>query len=158
MTNLCKLFVTRLCKSILYSTYELPIIGFIAFMFQITRLLSFAALPDVIHAVAKYEVEHEPREIFFFREGSIVMWNISDLECGNLLQFLRSYEQNQYMEELVHTESELMTYTYAESGYLYYYFFISLFFSHIYVPRTITLCYSIMKKSVKQTECSVESE
>ncbi|XP_039313287.1 glutathione synthetase isoform X2 [Solenopsis invicta] len=27
------------------------------------------ALPDVIHAVAKYEVGHEPREIFFFREG-----------------------------------------------------------------------------------------
>lgn len=73
-------------------------------------------LPDVIHAVAKYEVGHEPREIFFFREGSIVMWNISDLECGNLLQFLRRYEQNRYMEELVHTESELMNYNYADLG------------------------------------------
>ncbi|XP_077254923.1 required for meiotic nuclear division protein 1 homolog isoform X1 [Temnothorax americanus] len=77
---------------------------------------SIDPLPDVIHAVAKYEVGHEPREIFFFREGSIVMWNISDLECGNLLQFLRRYEQNRYMEELVHTESELMNYTYADSG------------------------------------------
>ncbi|KMQ97831.1 glutathione synthetase [Lasius niger] len=74
------------------------------------------ALPDVVHAVAKYEVGHEPREIFFFREGSIVMWNISDLECGNLLQFLRNYEQNRYMKELIHTESELMHYTYADSG------------------------------------------
>lgn len=74
------------------------------------------SLPDVIHAVAKYEVAHEPREIFFFREGSIVMWNISDLECGNLLQFLRNYEQNRYMKELIHTESELMHYTYSDSG------------------------------------------
>ncbi|XP_014476170.1 PREDICTED: required for meiotic nuclear division protein 1 homolog isoform X2 [Dinoponera quadriceps] len=74
------------------------------------------SLPDVIHAVAKYEVGHESREIFFFREGSIVMWNISDLECGNLLQFLRCYEQNRYTEELIHTESELMTYAYADFG------------------------------------------
>jgi len=73
-------------------------------------------LPDVVHAIAKYEVGHESREIFFFREGSIVMWNISDLECGNLLQFLRRYEKNRYMEKLVHTESELMNYTYADSG------------------------------------------
>lgn len=77
---------------------------------------STSPLPDVIHAVAKYEVGHEPREIFFFREGSIVMWNISDLECGNVLQFLRRYEQNRYTEELVQTESELMNYTYADSG------------------------------------------
>lgn len=74
------------------------------------------SLPDVIHAVAKYEVEHEPREIFFFREGSIVMWNISDLESGNLLQFLRRYEHNRYLEELIHSESELMNYTYADPG------------------------------------------
>ncbi|XP_012228885.1 glutathione synthetase-like [Linepithema humile] len=74
------------------------------------------AVPDVIHAVAKYEVEHEPREIFFFREGSIVMWNVSDLESGNLLQFLKRYEQNCYTEEVIHTETEFMNYTYADSG------------------------------------------
>lgn len=73
-------------------------------------------VPDVIHAVAKYEIEHESREIFFFREGSIVMWNVSDLESGNLLQFLKRYEQNRYAEEMVHTETELMNYTYADSG------------------------------------------
>lgn len=81
-------------------------------------------MPDVIHAVAKYEVGREPREIFFFREGSLVMWNISDLECGNLLQFLKQYEHDSYTEELIHTESELMTYTYADTGYT---FFISFF-------------------------------
>jgi len=72
-------------------------------------------------------VGHESREIFFFREGSIVMWNISDLECGNLLQFLKRYEQNRYIEELVHTESELMNYTYADPGYFYLFFFFITF-------------------------------
>ncbi|XP_043663649.1 required for meiotic nuclear division protein 1 homolog isoform X1 [Vespula pensylvanica] len=73
-------------------------------------------LPDVIHAIAKYEVGHEARELYFFREGTIVMWNVSDLESGNILQFLKHYEENSYTLELIHAESELMTYTYTESG------------------------------------------
>lgn len=77
---------------------------------------SNTSVSDVVHAIAKYEVGYEPREIFFFREGSIVMWNISDLECGNILQFLKNYEQHRYSDELVNTESELMNYTYADSG------------------------------------------
>ncbi|XP_026297982.1 glutathione synthetase isoform X2 [Apis mellifera] len=74
------------------------------------------ALPDVVHAVAKYEVNHEPREIFFFREGTIVMWNISEIECENLLEFLKKYEQNRYMDFDVQSESEVMCYNYAEHG------------------------------------------
>ncbi|XP_046830361.1 uncharacterized protein LOC124429293 isoform X3 [Vespa crabro] len=74
------------------------------------------ALPDVIHAIAKYEIGHEPRELYFFREGTVVMWNVSDLESGNILQFLKFYEENSYTLELIHAESELMTYTYTESG------------------------------------------
>jgi len=103
----------------------------------------FAALPDVIHAVAKYEIGHEPREIFFFREGSIVMWNISDLECGNLLQFLRNYEQNHYTKDLIHSESELMHYTYADFGYLL--FIITITFMYIlYINNSM---YKIKYKS-----------
>lgn len=74
------------------------------------------SLPDVVHAVAKYEVNHEPREIFFFREGTIVMWNISEIECENLLEFLKKYEQNRYMDFDVQSESEVMCYNYAEHG------------------------------------------
>lgn len=77
---------------------------------------STSSLPDVIHAVAKYEVNHEPREIFFFREGTIVMWNISEFECDNVLKFLKKYEQNRYMEYIVKSESELMCYGYADYG------------------------------------------
>nr|XP_012153748.1 PREDICTED: glutathione synthetase-like [Megachile rotundata]XP_012153749.1 PREDICTED: glutathione synthetase-like [Megachile rotundata]XP_012153750.1 PREDICTED: glutathione synthetase-like [Megachile rotundata]XP_012153751.1 PREDICTED: glutathione synthetase-like [Megachile rotundata]XP_012153752.1 PREDICTED: glutathione synthetase-like [Megachile rotundata] len=76
----------------------------------------FTALPDVIHAVAKYQVEHEPREIFFFREGTVVMWNISDLESENILNFLKQYEENCYMATIVQSESEMMCYSYADNG------------------------------------------
>ncbi|XP_047344338.1 required for meiotic nuclear division protein 1 homolog isoform X1 [Vespa velutina] len=78
--------------------------------------ISTNPLPDVIHAIAKYEIGHEPRELYFFREGTVVMWNVPDLESGNILQFLKLYEENSYTLELIHAESELMTYTYTESG------------------------------------------
>lgn len=77
---------------------------------------STSSLPDVIHAVAKYEVEHESRELFFFREGTVVMWNISDLEGANILQLLQKYEQNRYKESIVQSESETMCYSYADTG------------------------------------------
>ncbi|XP_015512535.1 required for meiotic nuclear division protein 1 homolog [Neodiprion lecontei] len=77
---------------------------------------SSESMPDVIHAVAKYEVETEPREVYFFREGTVVFWNMSELESGNLLRFLKSYEQHSYADKLVQSESELMLYTHLESS------------------------------------------
>ncbi|CAH1987664.1 unnamed protein product [Acanthoscelides obtectus] len=67
---------------------------------------------DVVHAVAKYRVGKEPREIFFFREGSVVLWNITDLESSNILTFLRQFEEDSYSERLVQNESEVMNYKY----------------------------------------------
>ncbi|XP_054003223.1 required for meiotic nuclear division protein 1 homolog [Hylaeus anthracinus] len=75
-----------------------------------------SSLPDVIHAVAKYEIETEPREIFFFREGAIVMWNISTYESSNILEFIKEYEDNRYFENIVQAESEVMSYSYADIG------------------------------------------
>lgn len=49
--------------------------------------------PDVLYAVAKYQVGKEPRDIYFFREGTVVMWNFSDMESSNILLFLKNYEQ-----------------------------------------------------------------
>lgn len=72
--------------------------------------------PDVIQAVPKYEVGQEPREIYFFREGTVVMWNISELELGNVLQFLKNYEDNSYAADLTNAEGEIMSYTYSEKG------------------------------------------
>ncbi|XP_076224494.1 glutathione synthetase isoform X2 [Nomia melanderi] len=76
----------------------------------------FTAFPDVIHATARYEIEFEPREVFFFREGTVVMWNISELEYGNIVNFLKKYEDNPYAESTVQLERETMTYTYADTN------------------------------------------
>lgn len=66
--------------------------------------------------MAKFDVNYEQREVFFFREGTIVAWNISELECENILEFLKKYEQNRYMEYIVKSESEVMCYSYADHG------------------------------------------
>jgi uncharacterized Rmd1/YagE family protein len=49
--------------------------------------------PDVLHATAKYKVGAEPRDIYFFREGTVVMWNCSDMESSNVLNFLKDFEE-----------------------------------------------------------------
>lgn len=74
--------------------------------------------PDVVHAVAKIQVQNEPREIFFFREGSVVLWNVTDLESGNILAFLRKFEMDSYSDKLVQSEAEVMNYRYSEEGYV----------------------------------------
>lgn len=48
---------------------------------------------DVLFATAKYQVGNEPRGIYFFREGTVIMWNFSDLEISNILAFLKNFEE-----------------------------------------------------------------
>uniref|UniRef100_T1PJT1 Putative ACR protein n=1 Tax=Musca domestica TaxID=7370 RepID=T1PJT1_MUSDO len=67
---------------------------------------------DVLYVTAKYQVGGEDRDIFFFREGSVVMWNFNDIETNNILSFLRSFEKEAYLRPLVRSESEVMPYTY----------------------------------------------
>ncbi|XP_045466150.1 required for meiotic nuclear division protein 1 homolog isoform X1 [Harmonia axyridis] len=71
---------------------------------------------DVVVASAKYQLEEEPRDIFFFREGSVVMWNVNDLESSNLLSFLRQYENDSYSNQLIEGENEIMTYKHQEGS------------------------------------------
>ncbi|XP_049767533.1 required for meiotic nuclear division protein 1 homolog [Schistocerca cancellata] len=75
------------------------------------------AEPDVLQVTARYTVGSEPRDIFFFREGTTVFWNVSELECTNVLSFVKPYEENSYDERLVNQESELMEYTYIDVGH-----------------------------------------
>lgn len=49
--------------------------------------------PDVLYATAKYQVGNEPRGVYFFRKGTVVMWNVSDMESSNILGFLKKFEQ-----------------------------------------------------------------
>lgn len=71
---------------------------------------------DVVVATAKYQVQNESRDIFFFREGSVVMWNVNDMESSNLLSFLKSYETDSYTKQLIQGENEIMTYKHQEDG------------------------------------------
>uniref|UniRef100_A0A1B0CAM9 Uncharacterized protein n=1 Tax=Lutzomyia longipalpis TaxID=7200 RepID=A0A1B0CAM9_LUTLO len=71
--------------------------------------------PDVLYVSAKYQVDKEPRDIFFFREGTVILWNIGELESSNVLSFLRQYEHDSYDENTVAGESEQMVYNYVAS-------------------------------------------
>ncbi len=69
---------------------------------------------DVLHVSARYQVDREPREIYFFREGSVVFWNVSELERKNVLKFLKDYEDESYDKEIVAEGNERMVYAYTE--------------------------------------------
>ncbi|GBM61523.1 Required for meiotic nuclear division protein 1 [Araneus ventricosus] len=71
---------------------------------------------DVIHVNAKYKIEEEPRQIYFFSEGSVVFWNVPELEQQNVLRFLKPFETNPYDPELVSAENEHLDYLYSEKA------------------------------------------
>ena len=39
---------------------------------------------DALQVEARYRISDEPREIFFFREGSVVFWNVPEVEVRNV--------------------------------------------------------------------------
>ncbi|KAK7070627.1 Required for meiotic nuclear division protein 1, partial [Halocaridina rubra] len=69
---------------------------------------------DVLHMVATYRVGSENREIYFFREGSVVFWNVAELECKSIMLFLKKYEVGSYKPEMIDEESESLSYTYSD--------------------------------------------
>jgi uncharacterized Rmd1/YagE family protein len=71
---------------------------------------------NAIHAVAKYRVTPENRRLFFFREGSVVMWNCPLVERHAILNFLKCFEEQSYDEPIVKEELEVMHYTYTDNG------------------------------------------
>lgn len=74
-------------------------------------------MENVLHVIARYAVSSEPRQLFFFREGTTVFWNVSELESTNVLLFIKQFEENSYDERLVQQECEVMDYTYVGSGH-----------------------------------------
>ncbi|XP_026467974.1 required for meiotic nuclear division protein 1 homolog [Ctenocephalides felis] len=88
-------------------------------LYEAQRFLSsanYACSPDVIHATAKFQVGNEPRNIFFFREGCMVLWNVTDLESSNLMSFIKEFEEDSYSDAMVEEESEQMTYYTSDKG------------------------------------------
>lgn len=68
--------------------------------------------PDFLYATAKIKFDDEPRDIFFFREGSVVLWNCTELECSNVLAHLQPFEIDAYNRALIAEESDCMAYNY----------------------------------------------
>lgn len=69
---------------------------------------------DVLHVRSKYNVKPEPRDIFFFREGSVVLWNCSEPEAQNVLRNLKQFEIGPYDETVIKAEKEYMNYAYVD--------------------------------------------
>lgn len=80
-----------------------------------TRKFYTEAGEDVLHVRSKYNVETtEPRDIFFFREGSVVFWNCDEPETKSVLRNLKQFEMGPYNEDVVKDEKEVMNYAYVE--------------------------------------------
>nr|XP_050047834.2 required for meiotic nuclear division protein 1 homolog [Dermacentor andersoni] len=77
-------------------------------------------LTDVLYASAKYQVNEELRELFIFREGSIVFWNFPEIERKAVLQFLKPYEEHPYSPSLVNQEVEALEFAYHENKTKFY--------------------------------------
>uniref|UniRef100_A0A0K8RDT0 DUF155 domain-containing protein n=1 Tax=Ixodes ricinus TaxID=34613 RepID=A0A0K8RDT0_IXORI len=69
---------------------------------------------DVLCAAAKYKLDEEPRNMFIFREGSVVFWNFPEIERKAILQFLKPYEENSYSSTLVEQEIEALEFKHHE--------------------------------------------
>ncbi|KAH7956263.1 hypothetical protein HPB52_007769 [Rhipicephalus sanguineus] len=72
-------------------------------------------LDDVLYASAKYQVSEEPRELFIFREGSVVFWNFPEIERKAVLKFLKPHEEHSYSPSLVNQEVEALEFVYHEN-------------------------------------------
>lgn len=61
----------------------------------------------------KYEQvnEIEPRHIFFFEDGSVVFWNLSNEEQRFILELIEKHEENTYDNQIVEEEAEVMNYS-----------------------------------------------
>lgn len=80
-----------------------------------TRKFYTEAGGDVLHVRSKYNVESsEPRDIFFFREGSVVLWNCSEPETNSILRNLRQFEIGPYNDGVIKGEKEFMSYAYVD--------------------------------------------
>ena len=70
---------------------------------------------EVLHVMALYHLESEPRQIYFFQSGAVVFWNVAELERNSVLRFLKKYQEGAHDERTVKEESESLSYTYSDT-------------------------------------------
>ncbi|XP_076038838.1 required for meiotic nuclear division protein 1 homolog isoform X2 [Oratosquilla oratoria] len=72
---------------------------------------------DVLHMVATYRIYEVQREIFFFRDGSVVFWNVPEIERQNVLAFIKTYEHNSYISDDIEEESESLPFAFSNTAH-----------------------------------------
>ena len=68
--------------------------------------------PHCLYVTNRYNVEQQEKskEIYFFKVGCVVFWNVPELERNSVLRFLREYNEDNYEDDVVFEESEMMAY------------------------------------------------
>ena len=73
-----------------------------------------ADIGEVLHVVSLYKVSSEDRHIYFFRDGSVVFWNVDELERKNVLQFLKKYSLGDLVSEsTMEEQGETLPFTFV---------------------------------------------
>lgn len=60
--------------------------------------------PSCLFVTNKYsqtEGEEKIKEIFFYKEGCVVFWNVPELERSSVLKFLKPFTDESYEESVV---------------------------------------------------------
>jgi len=68
--------------------------------------------PSCVFVTNKYNLDgdEKTKEIFFFKVGCVVFWNVPELERNSVLRFLKPFSDDSYEEDVVFEESEMMSY------------------------------------------------
>uniref|UniRef100_A0A0K8T601 DUF155 domain-containing protein n=1 Tax=Lygus hesperus TaxID=30085 RepID=A0A0K8T601_LYGHE len=67
---------------------------------------------QALHAIAKYQVTQELRHLYYFEDGTVVMWNLPEIEQHAVIDFLKPFEAKRYDAKIVQSELDFMKYTY----------------------------------------------
>ncbi|EEB12932.1 conserved hypothetical protein [Pediculus humanus corporis] len=75
----------------------------------------FESSVDALHAVSTTDSELNSKQLFLFRDGSVVMWNVPKSEIKTILDFIKNYELNSFNFDIIQNESEVINYSYSSS-------------------------------------------
>ncbi|XP_064612787.1 required for meiotic nuclear division protein 1 homolog isoform X2 [Liolophura sinensis] len=71
---------------------------------------------NALYVCAKYKVDETQREVFFFREGCAVFWNMPETERAEVLKFVEKFSENVYSVSLIEHELEKMDFVYTQKA------------------------------------------
>ncbi|CAG2247155.1 RMND1 [Mytilus edulis] len=87
------------------------IIGSQETVYKVTQVMD--DMEDLLHLTSKYIIGEADRtkEVFIFREGSMVCWNVPELERRAILTFLHRHIEEPYSFDQIYKEEEWMEYS-----------------------------------------------